>query len=438
MMIGKHRVIMVKRILLSIVMSVGVALQGNAETVISELESGTATASIEGILSAKDVIHDFMDSKEWIEGRNTKKDGSSFIIATGTGIIQAPRGHHAYIDGRQIAFDKALVDAKSSLLRYMESEVSTDIKKAAQEGEFPSLETPTKDLSVKEKMLMLAHATLDEKLKEKGVAFDDPEAEEVLKGVLNSEEFSKIVRSASESYIAGFQAYKTFESAPKDNMGRMGVILLWSHKLNEMATSIQSRRPINAGKAKRTLQEQVAVDEKVLLSTFGVQQTRDENGDYWLLASGQSGLKSDSAMSEDMAEEKARTIAEAYIRSFAGENAKRVTDMYQAESYKELITGAEIYEDKSATWTAFESHSKAMKISGMKVLRRWQTSHPLTKQRVVGVVLAWSPLSAQHAVSTSQAITDAHNNGIKKTSTGAVTDGSFGASGGFGGDDDDF
>jgi hypothetical protein len=192
------------------------------------------------------------------------------------------------------------------------------------------------------------------------------------------------------------------------------------------------------GKAKRTLKEQVAVDEKVLLSTFGVQQTRDENGDYWLVASGQSGLKSDSAMSEDMAEEKARTIAEAYIRSFAGENAKRVTDMYQAESSKELITGAEIYEDKSATATAFESHSKAMEISGMKVLRRWQTLHPLTKQRVAGVVLAWSPISAQHAVSTSQAIKDSRNNAAKKTSTGAVSDGGFGASGGFGGDDGDF
>ena len=433
-----------KNFFVAILISLGFILPGNAqveeraEMAFSELESGTATASIEESRSVKDMLSDFMDSKGYDEGRNEKKDGSSFIIATGTGIIQAPRGHYAYIDARQNAFDKALADAKSSLLRYMESEVSTDVKLAAQEGEFPSPETPVEELSIKEKVLILFHATLDEKLKEKGVTPDQPEAEEVLEGVLNSEEFSKTVRSASESYMAGFQAFKTVESTPKGKKGRMGVVLLWSPKLNEMAASIASGRPVNAGKGKRTLKEQVAVDKKVLLSTFGVQQTRDENGNYWLLASGQSGLKSDSAMSEDMAEEKARTIAEAYIRSFAGENAKRVTDMYQAESNKELITGAEIYEDKSATRRAFESHSKAMKISGMKVLRRWQVTHPLTKQRVSGVILAWSPLSAQHAKSTSQAMKDARDNGSKNASTGTVSGGSFEASGGFGGDEDDF
>lgn len=413
-------------------------VEEQAEMAFSELDEGTATASIEEKVSVKAMISDFMNHKAWDEGRNEKKDGSTFIIATGSSVIQAPRGHRAYINARQIAFDKALADGKSSLLRYLESEVSTDIKMAALQGEFPSPEIPEEQLSLRQKMLALAHAILDEKLAEKGIAKDDPEAEEVITGVLNSEEFSNVTRSASESFLAGFQAYKTFESTPKGKKGRMGVILLWSPKLNEMAASIKTGQAMSTGKAKRTLREQVQVDPVLLLSTFGIQQTRDENGNYWLLASGQSGLQSESAMSEDMAEEQARTIAESYIRQFAGENAKRVTDMYQAESYKELVTGAEIYQNESALKKEYESHAKAMKIQGMKVLRRWQTVHPLTGQSVVGVVVAWSPVSAQHAGSTTQSMKDARDNPSAKGTKKTKENGSFGGSGGFGGDEDDF
>lgn len=431
-----------RKALVSAMVGVGVLLQAGAqveeqaEMAFSELESGTATAAIEEAVPVKDMVDDFLRGKGWEEGQNSKPDGSTFIVASGTGTIQAPRGHYAYINARQMAFDKALVNAKSSLLRYLESEISTDIKVASQQGEFPPPETPPEELSLMKKMLLLAHAMLDEKLKEKGVAEDDPEAEEVLAGILNSEEFSNMTRSASESFIAGFQAYKTFESTPKGKKGRMGVVLLWSPVLNEMAGSIETGRPVQAGKAKRSLREQVNVDKLVLLSTFGVQQTRDENGNYWLLASGQAGLQSDSAMSEDMAEEQARTIAESYIRLFAGENAKRVTDMYQAESYKELVTGAEVYKNESAVKATYESHAKAMKIRGMKKLRRWQTTHPLTNQKVVGVVLAWSPISAQHAAATTQTMKDAREN--KKPNSSVTKDGSFGGSGGFGGDEDDF
>lgn len=433
---------MLKRMLvIAVVGMVGVfplsaQVEERADVAFSELESATSTASIEETVSVKDMVDDFLSSKGWDEGKNTKSDGSSFIVATGTGTIQTPRGHHAYINARQIAFDKALADAKSSLMRYLESEISTDIKIAAQQGEFPSPKTPPEDLSLKDKVLLLAHAMLDEKLKERGITQDDPEAEEVLKGVLNSEEFSNVTRSASESFIAGFQAYKTFESTPKGQKGRMGVVLLWSPILNEMASSIVTGRPVRLGKAKHSLREQVNVDPLILLSTFGVQQTRDENGNYWLLASGQAGLQSDSAMSEDMAEEQARTIAESYIRLFAGENAKRVTDMYQAESYKELVTGAEVYKNESALKKTYESQAKAMKIQGIKKLRRWQTTHPLTNQKVVGVVLAWSPLSAQHAAATTQTMKDARKN--KKPKTLTTKGGSFSGAGGFGGDEDDF
>ena len=439
---GKRRVEMIKKTVLMVALGVSSFFQVSAETreraefAFSELESGTATASIEEAVSVKDMLNTFLGKKGWSEGRNKKSNGSSFIVTTGSGIIHASPGHYTYISARQTAFDKALASAKASLIRYLSTEISADISKSAQQGEFPLPKTVVKKLSIKEKLLLLIHKVLDEKLKEKGISEGTPEADQVLKGILNSEEFSKIIRSASESFIAGFQAYKTFESTPKGKKGRMGVILLWSPLLNEMAGSIKTGRPVQVGKAKSSLLDQVNIDKKILLTTFGVQQTRDENGNYWLISSGQAGLKSDSAMSEDMAEEQARTIAESYIRLFAGENVKRVTDMNQAESCKELVTGAEVYKNESACKTTYLSHAKKMKISGMKVLRKWEMVHPFTNQKVVGVILAWSPISSRNAQDTAQLMKDAGKNKKKKSPKGGK--GSYKSSGGFGGDEDDF
>lgn len=432
-----------KKAWVTAVVGVGVLLQGyaqveeRAEMAFSELESGTAMAAIEESVSVKDMVDDFLGRKGWDEGENSKSDGSSFIVATGTGIIKAPRGHHDFIGARQIAFDKAVANAKSSMLRFLSSEVETKMSNAMQQGAFPSPDTPPEKLTIWEKALLLVHVELDEKLKEKGIAPETPEADEILEGVLNEETFKQTVSSTSQSYMAGYQAYKTFESSPKGKQGRMGVVLLWSPKLNEMASAIGTGQSVPVGKPSRSLREQVRVDKKVLLSTFGVQQTRDENGNYWLLATGQAGVKSDSAMSEDMAEEQARLIAEAYIRSFAGENAKRSSDLDRAESTKELITGAEVYTSEDASKKSFETASKRMKIQGMKKLRGWQIKHPLTGQEVVGVVVAWSPLSAQSAVATTQTMKDARSD-KKPKSISTTKENNFDGSGGFGGDEDDF
>ena len=36
-------------------------------------------------------------------------------------------------------------------------------------------------------------------------------------------------------------------------------------------------------------------------------------------------------------------------------------------------------------------------ISGIEIIRRWDTNHPLTDRKVAGVVISWSPDSAARA-----------------------------------------
>ena len=369
---------------------------GNEE----EFGVDTSKAAIENDINVKQDITDYLDNKGWSIGdENTKKDGSQFIVAVGYGIIQAPRESKSYVDARRRAFDIAMIKAKAELLKYLETTISTKTEADWQEGEFPKPGEKDKKHgpSIIDKGKMLIHAKLDELLKEKGIDPSSEKAKEEVQKIINSETFNKTIKAVSQSYIAGMQAYKIFEGSPEGKKGKIGVVAIWSEQLNKVASSIATGIKPAHGKTKSNIKSQIPKDKNILLNTFGVRQTRNENGEYVLLAFGQAGAKGRSAMAEEMAEEKANTYAMAYIREFAGETAKRVHDMYDAQTTKELEDGTEVYEDQSAMRLAISTESKKLKIKGIKTIKNWSARHPLNGQTVYGSVVSWSPSSAQRA-----------------------------------------
>ena len=81
-----------------------------------------ATSQEKCAIEEKDVdtmMDEFIASKGWVEGLNTRPDGSKFFIAKGSGVIQAPRDSQSYIDSRVNAFNKAMLDAKKAMVEYL-------------------------------------------------------------------------------------------------------------------------------------------------------------------------------------------------------------------------------------------------------------------------------------------------------------------------------
>lgn len=378
-----------------------------------EIEQIGVNAMIERFLKDKKPV-------AWTPGRNELANGAVFFVATGTGVIQAPRDSASYIDSRVNAFNKAMYDAKKQMVEYLGVEIGTETMNELASGDILDPK-PSEEEALAQKQKQLYYAKLNEELKAKGIdPVQDPvAAKEAMGKMLNSEQYKKIIRSVAQHRVVGLQACCTFESIPKDakEKGEIGVVAVWSPKLQSMAASIVTGKPVAKLGAKKRIIEQIPTDPKVLISTYGVQQKIDEKGDLVLVAFGQAGAPSESKMSAKVGANKARQNAMAAIREFAGEQVAVTTDTMNAESTQEFENDAEKYEDESSFKEKIEATAKAMKISGIAPLKSYTFKHPVTGRTVYGQIVTWCPKQAGQARDMSHKISKVPEEAVNRPNT---------------------
>lgn len=418
-----------KRLMIAVA---AVAVFGAAFAADEAVEDASPEAAIsEEVQDASSLLTEYLDSKGWTEGANQNK-GGVFMVQTGIGAIQAPPGHPSYNDARVRAFDKAMLDAKAKLAKSLEEEISVAVETAyveppkemkGPEQELAKAMANMPDDSIFGKAKMLIGKKLDNALKAEGY---DPDAAKAagqskvdelrakLEAVSSKDSFKKSVRAGATSAISGAQAFYTIEVV-KGKRAEIGVVLIWSPKLGEMASSLVTGKPVAGVKPKTPIRTQIAKDNKVLLSTFGVQQKIDENGDYVLVSFGQSGARNDSSRSAQAAYDKAALQARAQIRQFAGETVSVSEAQDQAEETLEYDNGAlPDYNDSSSYEQYQKSVAAKMKINGIMTIKKWNATHPVSGKPVYGVVMSWSPKAAEFA------------RGMKKTIEATAKDGAAG------------
>jgi hypothetical protein len=298
----------------------------------------------------RDMINDLLASKGWNEGKNTGKDGKEFFIASGIGAIDAPRDHAAYIASRTIAYNKAMLAAKRDMAEFIKNAIETKTEKTVQE--------------------------------------DDE---------LTDAAFCKMIETEANQYILGMQSLCSFEHTPAGKNGQIGVIAVWSPKLQQMAEAISTGKMVATGMPQKTLQEQIPADPLVLMTTFGIQQKLDEKGNLVLVAFGQDGAVRDTDRAADAATRKAQMNAQAAIREFAGENIAVNSVKSDAEDITEFNNAAREFANDSRFEEKIRTVASRMEISGISTFKRWQVKHPITGQTVYGVVCIWSPELSKQA-----------------------------------------
>lgn len=356
---------------------------------------------------------DWIFEKGWREGKNLKKNGSYFFVQSDSAVISAPPGHQNYINSRQNAYVKALMNAKGKILKFIESEISRKVTFDQKEGKFTwekeaaqkSAETPEESAlqAIKRKTLALINATLDDKLQGKGV---DPNsknpagqevAKEVVQEVISSKKFKDIVKSSSQQQLKGVRRVFVNESIKKGEQGEICVVALYSPKTMAMADAIFSDTSLApTGTPNKPIRQQIpnwktSEGLSELLSTFGTEMLRDENGQFHVIAYAQSTPKSKSKTSQNFAIQKARSRAEGELRSFCQEYTVLNDAIENHESASELTDAMQNYEGGDAFEKKLASISGPAKINGIRQLGVWGAEHPLTGQVIIGSILSWSP-----------------------------------------------
>lgn len=355
-----------------------------------------------------EVVDEYLASKGMSEGENSKKDGARYYVAVGYGAIQAPLESRSYADSRVNAYNKAMLDAKAKMAEYLEISIRAETEHDYAEGNFGGNEEAEKDeFSISAKIKRLIHAKLDDALRAEGLdpdAADRAARERVAKKQLNSDFYKKVITTTAKAEIMGMQVMCSFEGVPAGKKGEIGVVAIWSPKLQAMAQSISNGGKLPFGVGKKPIKEQIPTDKAVLLSTFGVQQKIDENGNLVLVAFGQAGAATDSPQSANAARNKAKMQAMAAIREFAGESVSVATDAINAESVEEFENATESYEDVSSYSQRIKAVAETLNISGITTIKNWDCKHPLTGRIVYGVVCSWSPQQAARAQSMKRSM----------------------------------
>ena len=351
-------------------------------------------------IEEKDVdamMDEYIASKGWSEGPN-EKNGKRFFVAKGSGVIQAPRNSQQYIGSRVNAYNKAMLEAKKAMVEYLGVEIASETTRDYAEGSAVN-PTPTEGQEVAGKLKQFLYAKLNKVLASEGIdpVKDPAAAKKALGAQLSSESYKKMISTMAQAKVLGLQACCTFEGSPSSGKGQIGVVAIWSDKLQQMAASMTTGQQLPSVGAKAPISEQVSSDPNVLMSTFGVQQKIDENGNLVLVGFGQAGGVSESTMSIKAAASKARQNAMAAIREFAGEQVAVATDTLSAETCEEFESGAENYSNESYMKERTKAVAEKMNISGMAPLRNVKAKHPLNGKTVCIVALTWSPKEAAKA-----------------------------------------
>ena len=187
---------------------------------------------------------------------------------------------------------------------------------------------------------------------------------------------------------------------PETKQGEIGVVAIWSPVLAETAASLTSASvPAAFKKGKKSIKEQIPTDTAILLSTFGVQQKIDENGNYVLVSYGQSAARTSNSRAKNAAYNKARLDADGQIRSFAGEAVVCSDALSEAEQSLDYNLEGQLpdYNDESSYNEYQQSVGKNLEINGITTIHRWTAVHPVSGQTVYGVVRMWSPVSGMKA-----------------------------------------
>jgi len=400
------------------------------QAAVEELPSEAKISTERG---ADELMQEFLASRPnggWGEGTNQGKNGI-FVVEKGVGAIQAKPDSISYNDARVRAFDKAMLDAKAKLAEYLETEIATAAsysyieppmgeKTADQELAEAIANQP--DDSILGKAKLLVDKKLDNLLKKEGYdanaarAQGKAKAEEIkakLAAVTGRESYKKMVKNAAQTVLSGAQAFYTVE-VTKGSRAEIGVVLIWSPKLAEMASSLVTGKPVAGAKPKTTVKDQINKDPDVLLTTFGVQQKIDETGEYVLVAFGQSGARNTNSASVNMAKRKARQNAQAMIRSFAGETV--AYSMAQDQAEETLDFGEDSIpdmRDQSAASAFINTGSANLKINGLGTAYSWNARHPISGRMVYGEVVTWKPSAAAVARSVKSKIESTAKDGAE-------------------------
>ena len=303
-----------------------------------ELDPSSSGDGPKFVETPKSAAKDFLNSKGWKIGLNTKSNGSVFYIALGQGTVSTTDNNQMVHDARFNGYREAIQNAKAEYVKFLGENIVTSVYASVKENTTPdtiaedaikaAVGTDSNEFS---KLRKLISTKLDNALKKEGYDANatDEKKKEIAEKVVRSREIKSFFTSTAQTMLGGFLSYTVFEESNPGDRASITVVGIWSPKLAKLAEAIHygSIKKTPSGSPKKPIREQIPLnDAGKLLQSFGVSMLINENGKMVLIGYGHtSPLFENRADALSTACDQSENKAKQQIVLFAKENVMYTT-----------------------------------------------------------------------------------------------------------------
>ncbi len=343
-------------------------------------------------------------------------------LVYGDGFIAVSPQNPKWVNKRNDAYNEALVEAYIAYATEVNLRETTEILNSfntdSEDPELPSNQKDDFDV-ILDKIIAVTSGELDAKLIELGI---DPNEYKkspttVKKDMLSEKLITKNIEKATSTLI-GLIPYTTFEGLNDSNEHTIRVVLLKDSEKMDLLKSIYAYKekvmPNTSKKAKTSVYDRFVkqLSKEELFRAFGTRMSYDEEGYPVLISYGQAGIeKSVGSLSKKLKTKSARKLAIKRARSgfslLLNSNINYESQTFENSIEKEVKTIKQ--EGKMGVKSTQEVAESILKQSiksrinadidfpGISTLHTWTYTHPQYKHNITGVVMMWSPKTAQNS-----------------------------------------
>lgn len=354
----------------------------------------------------------YLESSGLVEGVNTRGD-KTFFIARGEAQVGKPLNDKGFIKSRTVAFERALLSAKSDMAESVGSVLdSTRSLKLFEQGNElpPAMENVKEELSIMDKARTLTSLALDDRIKRFDPTWDGTgksKEEKQQKLAVQTEKYHEELNQKARLFLQG--ASPIFNAEGPSDMGYTVVVgIVWSPNMAKVAEAMYNPSvSLSPGPKKASIRQQIQnmmeSNPDSLASTMGVRIWRDENGDRTVV----SFAAVRGTGSPTIAKKKSALRARAQMAQFVSENMLSNGGLSGDETIISFDDDtSEAFDEENFNQTIIAT-AKTIKINGASTVYSWKGKHPNSKKKMFVNVLAWSPSSRKLAIDMEErAVTD--------------------------------
>ncbi len=391
---------------------------------------------------------EYLERHGLVEGFN-KKGSKVFFIAVGDSAVGKPLKNRGFITSRTVAFNKAVLLAKSALAESVGAEVSSErgLEMFEEGGEVaPGLGRVQNHLSIMDKARTLIDAELDNQIKKYDPNWDGTGLSEEQKRdklAIQTEKYTENLAQNAQLFLQGAAPIFNAEGPSGDDY-LVVVGIVWSPVMTRIAEAMynpSAKAP--KGKPGRSVKDRVAsllaADSTLngINATMGVRVWRNEDGERVVVSfAAESGLGSSA-----IAKKKSALRARTQIAQFISENITSDGILGGDETTVYFDDGEMEAFDQTSFSQKIEATARRVCLQGVAPVKFWKGSHPNSGQKMVVHVLAWTPSSqvqAENALVIAGADVGGTCSGIAETATPPKTPDAVGGMKGAESSSDDF